>query len=454
MSTSEACIDTSFKEEATNASTTTFTDTTAFTDVTFKEVIFKEDTNAVVNLKKVKRPVSPTQFKIFRLIFGVYLIWHFSSLLGYGPELFSDSGMIPDPLMNPTWATWVHYVPTFLIPSSPEGITGLLNIMIVSSLFFALGMSQMLNSLILWYGWAFLFNRNNFISNPGLPYVGWLLLACSIIANPGSLFSMFPVFSLDQLRQLKDINDIRSWTYSGSRSCSDEKGDESGAKTSRKNRSKTMKGRDKILKTSRSSKNENEDEDLDIDDKVVHSENPHTRKLLTPEQQDEYNESGTETYKKEKDEGIKDAETDTYKKEEDKDWHLPPLIFWGAWFLMAIGYTVSGVHKLQCASWRDGSALLHVLESLLARDNSLVTMTINFMIKYPLFMKLSTWASLFLEISFLPLGIFDRLRLPYWVSFMVMHLGILSLIDFTDLTLGVLMIHLFTFDGRWLSHVL
>jgi hypothetical protein len=69
-------------------------------------------------------------------------------------------------------------------------------------------------------------------------------------------------------------------------------------------------------------------------------------------------------------------------------------------------------------------------------------------------MKLSTWASLFLEISFLPLGIFDRLRLPYWVSFMVMHLGILSLIDFTDLTLGVLMIHLFTFDGRWLSHVL
>jgi predicted DCC family thiol-disulfide oxidoreductase YuxK len=31
-----------------------------------------------------------------------------------------------------------------------------------------------------------------------------------------------------------------------------------------------------------------------------------------------------------------------------------------------------------------------------------------------------------------------------------MHLGILSLVNFADLTIGVLMVHLFTFDERWL----
>ena len=32
---------------------------------------------------------------------------------------------------------------------------------------------------------------------------------------------------------------------------------------------------------------------------------------------------------------------------------------------------------------------------------------------------------------------------------MAMHLGILLIVDFPDLTLGVIMIHLFTFDANW-----
>jgi len=32
-----------------------------------------------------------------------------------------------------------------------------------------------------------------------------------------------------------------------------------------------------------------------------------------------------------------------------------------------------------------------------------------------------------------------------------MHLGILLIIDFADLTIGMLMIHAFTFDSRWLN---
>ena len=39
---------------------------------------------------------------------------------------------------------------------------------------------------------------------------------------------------------------------------------------------------------------------------------------------------------------------------------------------MAIGYTVSGIHKLQCDSWRKGTALQYVLSGPLGRDNFLV----------------------------------------------------------------------------------
>jgi hypothetical protein len=37
-------------------------------------------------------------------------------------------------------------------------------------------------AFILWYQWACLLNINVFISNPGIPYVGWLLLAHAFLS--------------------------------------------------------------------------------------------------------------------------------------------------------------------------------------------------------------------------------------------------------------------------------
>jgi hypothetical protein len=33
------------------------------------------------------------------------------------------------------------------------------------------------------------------------------------------------------------------------------------------------------------------------------------------------------------------------------------------------------------------------------------------------------------------------------------HVGILTLINFSDLTMGMMMIHLFTFDWDWTTHI-
>lgn len=357
-------------------------------------------------------PVTPFQFKIFRFIFGTYLFYHFYSLVAYGPELFSNEGMIPDPFMNPTWNYW-SYLSSGILPYTAQGINGFLNIMLVSAFFFGMGMSQAFNAIVLWYGWAFLFNRNILIANPGLPYVGWLLLACAIIPNPGPLLRLplrLPYFSVEQL---KDINDFRIWTFSNRKTSQGFKTVPTGDHYKNKDQDQDQDQEDK-------------DQDADTDDKVIDS---------SPD-------NDTDSACDKSDEDDKDKVTEI--------WRMPPLIFWGAWFLMALGYSISGIHKLQCESWVDGTALLHVLESLLARNNKLVTLMIEIMNQHSWVLKLHTWTSLFLEITFLPLGIFDRLRFTYWISFMIMHIGILCLIDFTDLTLGVLMIHLFTFDSRWI----
>ena len=57
------------------------------------------------------------------------------------------------------------------------------------SVAFTLGVCRRSVALMLWFGWACLFNRNNLISNPSLPYVGMLLLL-SIIVPAGEPFSL------------------------------------------------------------------------------------------------------------------------------------------------------------------------------------------------------------------------------------------------------------------------
>jgi len=42
-------------------------------------------------------------------------------------------------------------------------------------------------------------------------------------------------------------------------------------------------------------------------------------------------------------------------------------------------------------------------------------------------------------------------ELASWCWMVAMHLGILFVVDFADLTFGMLMIHLFTFDPDWLK---
>ncbi len=296
---------------------------------------------------------SSYQFTLFRIGLGVYLLIHFAMLIPYASELFSSQGMLPNPMLNPTHIIFPNVLNWLHTPAETMGFMGALTVL---ALLFTCGINRRLVALLLWYGWACLLNRNVFILNPGIPYVGWLLLASALIPN-GEPLSLSPLRS------------------SGSNPPSNP--------------------------NSASDSNSTAGTQFSLDSNLASA-----------------------------------------------SWKMPTLLIWGAWLLMAGGYTVSGLHKLGSPSWLDGSAMQHLLENPLARDWWFREFLLG--LPYELLQGL-TWSVLALEVGFLLFCFHSQTRKWAWFAMVGMHIGILLVIDFADLTFGLLMLHLFTFDARWLG---
>jgi predicted DCC family thiol-disulfide oxidoreductase YuxK len=265
------------------------------------------------------------QYSIFRALFGIYLLVHFTYLIPWGAELFSRRGVLPDASASPL----IHLFPNALaLYDAPWFVTALLISGSALSVLFALGRFDRGAAVGMWYLLACLFGRNPLISNPALPFVGWMLLVHAILpaAPYGSL---------------------------AARGRSDPAG----------------------------------------------------------------------------------------------GWRMPQSIFAAAWVVMAAGYSYGGYTKLASPSWLDGSALARVLENPLARPTLLRDWLLFLP---PIFLRLATWGGLALELSYAPLALARRARPWIWTLMVLMQLGLLSMVDFADLTFGMLFLHLFTFDPAWI----
>jgi predicted DCC family thiol-disulfide oxidoreductase YuxK len=130
-----------------------------------------------------------------------------------------------------------------------------------------------------------------------------------------------------------------------------------------------------------------------------------------------------------------------------REWEVPPAAIRGFFFLLMAGYTVSGLHKMGSISWMNGSAISHILALPLARDNALH----EWILSAPdgILMAM-TWGSLAMEILALPLLLISSARKWIWLGLLSMQVGILTLVDFADLTGGMLLAHLFVFDRNWM----
>jgi predicted DCC family thiol-disulfide oxidoreductase YuxK len=264
------------------------------------------------------------QFRIFRVTFGLYLLYHFLSLLPWGTELFSSQGVLPQGAMSPLF----HVFPNlFLLWDSPLFVQACLLAAAIFSAFLTVGKFDRVMAVLVWYLWACLYGRNPLIGNPSLPFIGWLLLAYALIPS------------------LSDRKELSSTS------------------------------------------------------------------------------------------------------EDAGSWMMPADIFTAAWILMAVAYSYSGYSKLISPSWMDGTALSHVLSNPLARDTVVRT---SLLALPPLWLKAATWVALFLELAFAPLALFRGLRPFLWLAMVSLHLGLLVLVNFSDLTIGMLMLHFFTFDPAWI----
>ena len=128
-------------------------------------------------------------------------------------------------------------------------------------------------------------------------------------------------------------------------------------------------------------------------------------------------------------------------------WKMPQEIYAVAWMVMAISYTYSGYTKLISPSWVNGTAFYEVLNNPLARPG----IVRDLLLELPsVFLKVATWSALSAELLFLPLVFFRKLRPWIWLVLVGMHLGLLTIVSFADLSLGMLMMHFFTFNPGWI----
>lgn len=265
------------------------------------------------------------QYSAFRFVFAVYLAVHFVQLAPWAREVFSSRGMLADASASPLHPLF----PSLLfVWDSPSAALALVWIGALLAPFLAAGFHDRVTAVAIWFVWASLFVRNPFISNPSLPFVGWLLIAhaCVPPAPAGSLAA---------------------------------------------------------------------------------------------------------------------------RKRPDRAaaWAMPKGIHDAAWIVMSVAYSYSGFTKLVSPSWRDGSALAYVLANPLARPTGLRELVLA--LPEPL-LALATWSALALELLFAPIALFARARAWLWSAMVLMHIGLLVLIDFADLSVGMLMLHLFTIDPGWL----
>lgn len=126
---------------------------------------------------------------------------------------------------------------------------------------------------------------------------------------------------------------------------------------------------------------------------------------------------------------------------------VPTVFFALAWFLLAVAYSYSGWTKLFSDAWVEGETVRFVLENPLARDTWLREWLLA---TPPWLLESITLIILYVELLFAPLALIRQLRAWLWGIMLVVQLGFLALLNFADLTTPMLLLHLLTFNPRWL----
>lgn len=115
-----------------------------------------------------------------------------------------------------------------------------------------------------------------------------------------------------------------------------------------------------------------------------------------------------------------------------------------AWFVLGVGYLASGISKLESPHWTSGDAMsLFYASDILTRFqwlqlNEAASKTIG-------------WSVILIEILFLPAIFHSSMRKGAWAASVLMHLGIATTTQLTEISLAMLVFHLFLFESSWIE---
>lgn len=266
------------------------------------------------------------QYSLFRAFFGAYLLVHFAYLAFWAADIFSNEGMIPDASLSPL----VGAFPNILaVIDTPAFVTALSTAAAVSAVFFTIGKWDKPAAFFMWLVLASFIGRNPLITNPAMPYAGWMLLAHLFLTSAP----------------------YGSWAGRG-------------------------------------------------------------------------------------------------RADPGNGWRLNHGVFVAGWIVLALTYSYSGYTKLLSPSWVAGDNISYVLDNPLARDWFLRDF---FLMVPPVLLKGLTWFILAIELLFAPLALFRGLRPWLWGGMLLVQLGFAFLLNFPDLTIAMLLFHMFTFNPAWLG---
>lgn len=131
----------------------------------------------------------------------------------------------------------------------------------------------------------------------------------------------------------------------------------------------------------------------------------------------------------------------------DAAWYMPRMVYLGAWVVLEITYTASGIDRLLAPSWQDGAALHHLF-TLATVFHSPLTLFVQSLPAWVLaVLTYAVSAAFFLAV---PLCLFGKTRPYAWLMYMLMFIFVGLIINLTQVILGVLLFQLFLFDIEWI----
>jgi len=267
---------------------------------------------------------SARQFRVFRILLGILLVYRVLVLLPYAGETFSAEGM-RSAIEVPQGLRFFPNVLDFF--DSALSVQIFLLVLLGAAFAFTLGKCRRTAAILLWYGFACLYNQNPLIQNVSLGYLGWLLLACAVI--PSGEASAGP------------------------------------------------------------------------------------------------------------------------KQAQRVEWQMPSCLYWGAWLILSLGYTVSGFAKLSGdMSWIRGDVFTLVAERFVTNSGVLA----QFFFELPLAVqRVVCWFVVGVQAAFFPCALWGPSRAVVWTAMLLMHIGVIVTFPIPEISCTILLFHLFVFDARWLN---